>query len=65
MQAVRTTICAIYIEGELSVGRIVLRLGANCPEIGGELSGANCPDTLLTLVFLKNPCVCTQATRNG
>ena len=35
--------------GELSVGRIVQRLGANCPETGancpetgGESSGANC-----------------------
>ena len=24
-------------------GRIVLKLGGNCPDIGGELSGANCP----------------------
>ena len=23
-------------------GRIVLKLGGNCPDIGGELSGANC-----------------------
>ena len=22
---------------------IVLKLGGNCPDIGGELSGANCP----------------------
>ena len=31
-------------------GRIVLRLGANCPETGGESSGANCcRDTVWTL----------------
>ena len=33
-------------------GRIVLKLGRNCPDIGGELSGANCL-TFHTIVRLS------------
>ena len=33
-------------------GRIVLKLGGNCPDIGGELSGANCL-TFHTIVRLS------------
>ena len=39
-------------------GRIVLKLGGNCPDIGGELSGANCPGGELSDILCRRVLGC-------
>ena len=42
-----------------SSGGIVLKLGGNCPDIGGELSGANCPRGELSDISQRSSFVIT------